>query len=151
MPASAALAASALGLWSPKPHSHGVFSVTGRLAQGVAAGLLLFDGIGAFGERHPAAPALSEFNLLTFDGLASALTAGALTNTIELIGAALVFLTAGPCIARFFGLALAVGFAGLHMSGVAGPEIANAANAVIERSAAAARAFADPTLVKPSA
>ena len=142
---------SGMGLWTTAPHDHGPFTVLRKAAQGAGAGFLVLSGLGALTPESAgvakAAPSLASFDLTNFDGLTSALFSGAFNDPLQIIGAALVFIAAGRCIARFFGLAAALLVFFLYIKGASVGDLAVLAGSVAERFAAALTAFMEPSLV----
>lgn len=145
------------GVWNMAPHSHAPLAVARRAAQGAGSGLLLLSGVGAlvFGETDTAAAEAlasaaalsSNYNLFSVEGLMQALLSGAFNDSLQIAGAMVIFMTAGQCIARFFGLAAVFAAFFLYAQGVTLGEAMTFFNTTVERVEAARTAFADPALV----
>lgn len=100
------------------------------------------NGSGAFGS--PSQPASAPIDWSSFDGVTAALTSGAFNGPIQLIAAALIFLAAGRCIARMFGLGLVLfGFVAWQQ-GMRGDDVAPLLQSLWLRLSAAFAAFMAP-------
>lgn len=120
-----------------KPHTHHPFEVFRKFGQGAGAAYLMMTGsgslIGAGAER------IVDFTSL--EGLARSLATGGVTGPLQILGAIVIFLMAGRCVARFLGL-LTVGAAFvLYSQGVTLAEIASFAGEFGARFSAATDAF----------
>ncbi len=146
-----------LALWSSTPHSHGPLTVARKIAHGAGAGLLVLSGAGGLvGGRggEPAgvmagpigAPA-SPHDFTTINGVMEAFLAGAFNDPLQIIGAIFVFLSAGQCVARFFGLAAVIGAFVLHAQGVTTGDAATLLADFVRRLGAAGTAFLDPSVI----
>ncbi len=144
------------GLWSSTPHDHGILTVARKMGQGAGAGLLVLSGAGALVTGDPAksgavadlTAAASQYDLTTPTGMADALFAGQFNDPLQILGAIFVFLSAGQCIARFFGLAAVLSAFFLHSQGVTLAEVVDFLSFLPQRLEAAATAFAAPGAVK---
>lgn len=139
------LLAPNLGLLASSPHAHGPFGVVRKAGQGAGAGLLVLSGAGALGGADAAAaptPALVDYGSL--EGLVAGFISGAFNSPLQIAGAVLLFIAAGQCIARFFGLvAVMVGF-WLYAQGVTIGDVAEFAVSLPARLSAAVDAFSNP-------
>lgn len=134
-----------LGLLSNTPHQHGPFSVFRKTAQGAAAGMLGFSGAGGLGATGASsAPALSSSHLSSIDGFIGGLASGAFNGPLQLLAAATVFLAAGRCIARMFGLGAVVLAYVAYASGVRWEDVTPIAASLGVRLSAAWQAFLNP-------
>ncbi len=144
-----------LALWNSAPHSHGPLTVSRKVAHGAGAGLLvlsgaggLLDGEGAGAAGVMAGPVASPYDFTTINGVMEAFLAGAFNDPLQIIGAIFVFLSAGQCVARFFGLAAVMGAFVLHAQGVTTADAATIFEDFLRRLSAAGAAFLDPALVE---
>ncbi len=91
-----------------------------KFAHGAGAALLAFAGADSLSDGASAAasgsPPVVDFS--TIDGAAQSLLAGGLSGPFQIVAAALLFLTAGRCIARFLGLVVVAAVLVLYMQGV---------------------------------
>ena len=145
--ARSGLIGSGLGLWEPAPHSHDPFSVVRKMIQGAGAGFLMLSGAGAIDDGQEIVPT-EMYDFTSADGLTEAFFAGAFNDPIQIAGAAFIFLAAGKCVARFFGLAAALAAFAAYTNGVSTGDIMAIFGSAGERLSAAATAFMNPTLVE---
>lgn len=127
-----------------KPHSHMTLAALRKFAQGAGSALLVFAGADNFTGAAAAAPMEGSFSAIDFtsvEGLLQAVTAGPLTGPMHILAAALIFLAAGKCVARFLGLAVAALVLFLYMQGVTVEDGVGFFTRFGERLAAAAQAF----------
>ena len=137
------------GLFTTRPHSHGPFTVTRKMAQGAGAGMLILSGANGLSNDGNIIVGLAEairemaatsaaYDLSTADGVTEALLSGAFNTPLQIAGAAFVFLSAGQCIARFVGLAAVMLAFGLHKQGVTLDDMMTFAQTAIEWAQTAA-------------
>ncbi|MBY0423805.1 MAG: hypothetical protein K2Q06_15985 [Parvularculaceae bacterium] len=134
-----------LGLLSNTPHQHGPFSVFRKSAQGAAAGMLGFSGAGGLGAGGAGgASTITADHLSSIDGFIGGLASGAFNGPLQLLAAAAVFLAAGRCVARMFGLGAVVLAYVAYASGVRWEDVSPIAASLGVRFAAAWQAFLNP-------
>lgn len=114
-----------------------------KFAHGAGAALLAFAGADSLTDGAAAAasgsPPIVDFS--TIDGAAQSLLTGGLSGPFQIIAAALVFLMAGRCVARFFGLVVVSVILVLYMQGVTVESASAFLEHFAERLAAATSAF----------
>ena len=121
-----------------KPHTHHPFEVFRKFGQGAGAAYLVMSGSGSMLE--PAAGAA--LDLASLEGFAASLMSGAVAGPLQIVGAVVIFLLAGRCVARFLGLASVAAAFVLAAQGVTISEMADFAGGLGARLSAAAEAFA---------
>jgi hypothetical protein len=114
-----------------------------KFAQGAGSALLVFAGADSLSDSaHAAAagtPPIVDFTSL--DGVTQSLMTGGLTGPVQILAAALLFLAAGRCMARFLGLIAVAGVMSLYLQGVTPSEIIHFLGQFSERVGAAVSAF----------
>jgi hypothetical protein len=119
--------------------------VARKFAQGAGSALLVFAGADSIASSAAAsaagAPPIADFSSL--EGLMTTMLSGQLSGPIQIIVAILVFLAAGQCIARFFGLIAAATVIVLYLQGVTVEDVSVFVQHFGERIAAASSAFLD--------
>lgn len=95
-------------------------SAARKFAQGAGSALLVFAGADSMTDNAAAAaagaPPMVDFSSL--DAIVRTVLTGGLTGPLQIIAAAFLFLAAGRCVARFFGLVVAAGILLLYLQGV---------------------------------
>lgn len=120
-----------------RPHTHRPFEVFRKLGQGAGAGLLALSGA----DTMLAGGGAMAMDLTSLHGIAETLATGGFNGPLQILGALIIFIAAGRCIARFAGLlAIAAAFM-LHMQGVGIGEVGSFAGDFVQRAAAAFDAF----------
>lgn len=133
-----------LGLLSNAPHDHGILSVFRKTGQGAFAGALGLSGAGALGASSVVAAPSEALDLSSLEGISAGLLGGGLNHQLQLLAAALIFLAAGRCVARMFGLGLAVLAFLAWREGMTSAEILTLLKSLWLRLSAAYAAFMNP-------
>ncbi len=128
-------------------HSHYTVDALRKFAQGAGSALLVFSGADAV--ANPPATAAGGFagidwsavDFTSFEGMLGSFMNGPFTGPVQIVAAAMLFLMAGRCVARFFGLALGVTVLFLYTQGVTLEDAWTFAEHFIQRVAIAAQAF----------
>lgn len=119
--------------------------VARKFAQGAGSALLVFAGADSIASSAAASaagtPPLADFTSL--EGLLATMMSGQLAGPLQIIVAIFVFLAAGQCIARFFGLIVAATVIVLYIQGVTVEDVSIFAQHFVERLVAASTAFLD--------
>ncbi|MEE2692698.1 MAG: hypothetical protein VX640_14275 [Pseudomonadota bacterium] len=123
------------------PHTHSPFEVFRKFGQGAGAAWLVLTGSDAMLSPAAADAAEPVVDFSSLNGIAESLATGGLTGPLQIIGAILIFLAAGRCIARFAGLIIMAGVFVLYTQGVTIGDIGSFAGDFMHRAAAAAQAF----------
>lgn len=120
-----------------RPHTHRPFEVFRKFGQGAGAGLLGVSGA----DTMTASSGLGAIDFTSLNGIAEALATGGLNGQLQMLGALIIFLAAGRCIARFAGLVAIAAAVALHMQGVGLNDVGSFASDFMQRATAAFGAF----------
>lgn len=114
-----------------------------KFAQGAGSALLAFAGADSLTNGAAAAaggsPPVLDFSSVA--GMTQSLLAGGMSGPFQIVAAALLFLTAGRCVARFIGLVVVAAVLVLHTQGVTFENAWAFFENFAERLAAATSAF----------
>lgn len=114
-----------------------------KFAQGAGSALLVFAGADSMtnGAAASSAGEVSAIDFSSLDSVMQTAMSSGLTGPFQIIAAAFLFLAAGRCVSRFFGLIVAAGVLLLYMQGVTFGEVWAFLEHFMQRLAAAASAF----------
>jgi hypothetical protein len=134
------------GLQTPNsvgPNYFPAISAIRKFAQGAGSALLVFNGADSIASGASAAEAGSQsvLDLTSLDALLQTLMTGGFNGPLQLGAAALLFLAAGRCVARFLGLTVAATAVVLYLQGVTFEDASLFTQNFMARLTAAAAAF----------
>ncbi|MEQ8178081.1 MAG: hypothetical protein RIC52_09120 [Amphiplicatus sp.] len=119
-----------------------MLNVIRKFGQGAGAAYLAFAGSSTMISPAQAGQAPPVIDFTSLNGIAESLATGGLNGPLQVIGALALFLAAGPCIARFIGLALFACAIFLYTQGVSIEDMGLFVGHLLERLSAAGEAFA---------
>ncbi|MEZ5891621.1 MAG: hypothetical protein R3C58_00515 [Parvularculaceae bacterium] len=123
------------------PHSHYTLDALRKFAQGAGSALLVFSGADTVTSTPIAEAGMPAFDISSIDGILASIMNGPFSGHFQILAAAFLFLAAGRCVARFFGLAIAAGVMFLSTQGVTVEDALSFADHFGQRLVAAAQAF----------